>query len=191
MKREIKPMLEKFFKNKSKGEHFTELYNQNFNYVYSFVFTRTIYDAQITEEIVQETFTAAWLAYDRFRSGSTYRTWLCAIAKNKLCEHYRKKISDEKNLLNYVENFTELSSDFELEGVLLSSETRMQVKEALGRINPVYRYSLIMKYIDGYSIKQIAKHFERTVKAADGILQRAKNSFIKEYLKIERGESHE
>lgn len=184
-------MLERLITNKSKEETFSELYNQNFDYVYSFVFTRTVCDAQITEEIVQETFTAAWLAQDRFRYGSTYRTWLCAIAKNKLYEHYRKKLTADKHPIFDVDNFMEQSSDFELEKVVLSSETRLQVQEALSRINPVYRYSLIMKYIDGYSIKQIAKHLGRTTKAVDGVLQKAKNNFIKEYMKMERGNSHE
>ncbi len=176
-------MLERFFSNKSKDEYFTKLYNQNFDYVYSFIFTRTVYDAQITEEIVQETFTAAWLAQDRFRYGSTYRTWLCAIAKNKLCEHYRKQISSEKNTILGEEIYMEKASDFDLESVILSSETKMLVQEALGRINPVYRYSLIMKYIDGYSIRQIAKQLGRTPKAVDGVLQKAKSSFIREYLR--------
>ena len=183
-------MLEGLFTNKSKEKTFTELYNQNFDYVYSFVFTRTVFDAQITEEIVQETFTAAWQAQDRFRYGSSYRTWLCAIAKNKICEHYRKKITEDKHPILYMENFTDISSDFELEQVVLCSETRVQVQDALSRINPVYRYSLIMKYIDGDSIKQIAKYLGRTTKAVDGVLQKAKISFIKEYLKIERGNKH-
>ena len=184
-------MLEKFFKNKSKEETFTELYNQNFEYVYSFVSIRTVCDAQITEEIVQETFTAAWLAQDQFRNGSTYRTWLCAIAKNKLYEHYRKKITADKHLIFDTDNIIEQSSDFELEQLVISSETRVQVQEALNIINPVYRYSLILKYIDGYSIKQIAKHLGRTTKAIDGVLQKAKTSFIKEYLRIERGSLYE
>ncbi len=185
-------MFERFFNNKSKNEIFSELYNENFDYVYSFVFIRTAYDAQITEEIVQESFAAAWLAHERFQNRSMYRTWLCAIAKNKLCEHYRKSASDERHQIPGIDNLVEQSPDFELESVVLRNETRMQVAKALNQINPLYRYSLIMKYIDGYSIKQIAKHLGRTTKAVDGVLQKAKKSFIREYLKIEGREiSHE
>ena len=171
---------------------FTELYNQNFEYVYSFVFTRPVCDAQLTEEIVQQTFTAAWLALDRFGFRSSHRTWLCAIAKNKLYEYYRKRTMLEKKQVFDTENLPELSSDFNLENIVLGIETKAQVQQALGRINPIYRYSLVMKYIDGYSIKQIGKLLGRTTKAADGVLQKAKSSFIKEYSAItERGTSHE
>lgn len=178
-------MFERLFSNRSKNADFTELYNENFDYVYSFVYIRTAYDARITEEVVQEAFTAAWLAQDRFQNRSSFRTWLCAIAKNKLYEHYRKNSLDEKNQSADADNIPEQPSDFELEGIVLRNETRGQVLEALNRINPIYRYSLIMKYIDGYSIAQIAKHLGRTSKAIDGVLQKAKKSFIREYSRIE------
>jgi RNA polymerase sigma-70 factor (ECF subfamily) len=123
---------------------------------------------------------------------SSHRTWLCGIAKNKLYEYYRKQILLEKNQVSDTENLSELSSDFNLENTVLSIETKAQVQQALETINPVYRYSLVMKYIDGYSIKQIGKLLGRTTKAADGVLQKAKSSFIKEYSRIaERGISHE
>lgn len=185
-------MFERLFNNKDKREEFSELYNENFDYVYSFVFIRTACDAQITEEIVQEAFTAAWQAQDRFRNKSTFRTWLCGIAKNKLYEYYRRNAANGENQIHSIESIEEQPSGFEIESIVLKNEMKTQVLKALNQINPIYRYTLIMKYIDGYSIKEIAKHLGRTTKAVDGVLQKSKNSFIKEYIKIEeRGNSHE
>ncbi len=175
----------------SKEEQFTRMYNENFDYVFSFIFTRTSCDAQITEEIVQETFTSAWLAHDKFQHKSRYRTWLCAIAKNKLFEHYRKKISQEKKQLSEIDNLEEYADDFQIDSTVLNFETKTQVQEALKRLNSIYRYSLIMKYIDGYSVREIARQLNRTEKAIDGVLQKAKNNFIKEYLKLEKRDLHE
>lgn len=177
-------------KNKSINEDFHELYNENFDYIYSFVLVRTACDAQITEDIVQETFTAAWQAQDRFQNKCAYRTWVCAIAKNKLKEHYRKTASTEKNEIDD-EGLDEESSGFNLESAVLLREKKAQVAAALNRINPVYKYSLIMKYIDGYSVKEISGQLGRTAKAVDGLLQKAKKSFMREYSKMEGRTSHE
>lgn len=184
-------MLESLFQRKSKERNFDELYHEVFDYVYSFVFVRTAYDARTTEDILQETFAAAWMSQEMFQNKSAYGTWICAIARNKLKEHYRKSAFAENNEIPE-ECLAEQISGFNLEETVLAGEERAQVSAALNRINPVYRYSLIMKYIDGYSVKEIAKQLGRTAKAVDGLLQKAKKCFAREYLQLEeRGAFYE
>jgi len=45
----------------------------------------------IAQDLVQETFLAAVRTKDRFRGGSTVRSWLCGILKHKICDYYRKR----------------------------------------------------------------------------------------------------
>ena len=45
----------------------------------------------IAQDLVQETFLAAVRTIDRFRGGSTVRSWLCGILKHKICDYYRKR----------------------------------------------------------------------------------------------------
>ena len=40
---------------------------------------------------MQETLLAAVRTQEKFRGGSTVRSWLCGILKNKICDHFRKK----------------------------------------------------------------------------------------------------
>ena len=169
----------------NKKEYFTDIYNQSFNYVYSYIFVRTAGNSQLTEDIVQETFAAAWSSLDSFNKKSTYHTWLCSIAKNKLCENYRRAIYKEKFELSDNDSFNEHASSFDLEKIVIDHETRLYVLEVLKGLNPLYRNALIMKYIDGLSVKEIAKVLGRTAKAVDGVLQRAKVAFEKSYLKME------
>src|SRR4030042_1247008 len=42
------------------------------------------------EDLVQETLLAAWRAKDSFAGQATERTWLIAILKNKLIDHFRR-----------------------------------------------------------------------------------------------------
>ncbi|WKY43213.1 RNA polymerase sigma factor [Eubacteriaceae bacterium ES2] len=165
--------------------YFTELYNQDFNYVYSFILARTAGNSQLTEDIVQDTFASAWISLHRFDQKSSSRTWFCSIAKNKLREYYRRTIYREKFELPGDDGLAEYADSFNLEKVAFDNETRRCVIEVLSEINPLYRYALIMKYMDGLSVKEIAKVLGRSTKAVDGVLQRAKISFEKAYLKME------
>lgn len=48
-------------------------------------------DEELAKDLVQETFLAAFRKADEFRGDSTERTWLFAIIKNKILDHYRNK----------------------------------------------------------------------------------------------------
>ncbi len=170
---------------------FTELYNLSFNYVYAFILARTANNGQLAEEVVQETFAAAWSSFDRFRRESSWRTWLCSIAKNKLNESYRKAIRRERFEAFGTEQAEESPGGIDLEQIVLNNETRDFVTRALAEMNALYRYALIMKYMDGMSVKEIASVVGRSPKATDGILQRARACFTKNYTALENGGIHQ
>lgn len=43
----------------------------------------------VAEDLVQETFLAAWQARDSFDNRSNFRTWLIGILRRKIADHYR------------------------------------------------------------------------------------------------------
>jgi RNA polymerase sigma-70 factor (ECF subfamily) len=47
-------------------------------------------DPGVAEDLVQETFLSALKGVDRFRGGSSLRTWLVGILKHKIIDHFRK-----------------------------------------------------------------------------------------------------
>jgi RNA polymerase sigma-70 factor (ECF subfamily) len=47
-------------------------------------------DPGVAEDLVQETFLSALKGIDRFKGGSTLRTWLIGILKHKVIDHFRK-----------------------------------------------------------------------------------------------------
>lgn len=47
---------------------------------------------ELAEDLVQDTFVAAWKSRERFEGRSSERTWLTGILKNKIREHLRKKL---------------------------------------------------------------------------------------------------
>lgn len=168
-------------KNRIDGD-FKEIYELNFDYVYSFVFSRVSANREITEDIVQETFYSAMKSLHRYKGNSSYKTWLCGIAKNLIFNFYRKTM--DKEHISYDECEEELGCFENVELEVINSEARSTILKVLNEISPVYRYVLILKYMDDYSVKEIAKCLCKTPKAIDGILQRAKINFKKEYLKL-------
>ena len=52
---------------------------------------RRVYSREIAEDLLQETFLAAYKAKDTFKGNSSERTWLISILKRKIVDHYRQK----------------------------------------------------------------------------------------------------
>ena len=59
------------------------------DYLYNFAYSRVL-SATLAEDLVQETFLAAYTARENFKGNSSERTWLTAILKNKIIDHFRK-----------------------------------------------------------------------------------------------------
>lgn len=61
--------------------------------LYSYTFHR-VNDTGLAEDIVQNTFLSAWNARDSFKGEASEKSWLFAICKNKIIDHYRKKAKE-------------------------------------------------------------------------------------------------
>ncbi|MGH2643463.1 MAG: RNA polymerase sigma factor, partial [Chitinophagaceae bacterium] len=49
---------------------------------------------EVAEDLVQETFIAAYQSWDKFNHDSSPKTWLYAILKNKLMDYFRRKFRE-------------------------------------------------------------------------------------------------
>jgi RNA polymerase sigma-70 factor (ECF subfamily) len=58
--------------------------------LYRFALVR-LRNAELAEDMVQETFIAALKGLASFRGGSSERTWLIGILKRKIIDHYRRR----------------------------------------------------------------------------------------------------
>jgi len=64
--------------------------NDHGDYLFSFALSR-ISKRDVAEDLVQETLLSAFQAKEKFRGGSSERTWLVSILKRKIIDHYRKQ----------------------------------------------------------------------------------------------------
>ena len=89
-------------------ENWVNIYGDD---LYSWAFHK-INSRQLAEDLVQETFLAAYKSYDSFKGQSNAKTWLFKILNNKIIDYYRKSArqhldnaDDQKNLESIADMF--------------------------------------------------------------------------------------
>jgi RNA polymerase sigma-70 factor (ECF subfamily) len=74
--------------------HFARVYDEHVWHVYGFLAYR-VRDSDLAEDLTQSTFERALRAWPRFDpTRASERTWLLAIARNLLVDHYRRDRPD-------------------------------------------------------------------------------------------------
>lgn len=74
-----------------------ELVEQYTDDLYSWAFHK-VSDTEIAKDLVQDTFLTAAEKIGTFKGNSSPKTWLFAILKNKIIDHYRKKVNQSVNI---------------------------------------------------------------------------------------------
>ncbi|MCP4746990.1 MAG: sigma-70 family RNA polymerase sigma factor [Desulfobacteraceae bacterium] len=83
--------------NSPNPEQWVDLYS---DYLYRYAIAR-LPNKETAEDAVQEAFVSAIQAYGRFQGKSSIKTWLVAILKRKIVDHYRR--SGHKHETNDIE----------------------------------------------------------------------------------------
>jgi RNA polymerase sigma-70 factor (ECF subfamily) len=86
-------------------EQWVDLYG---NYMYRYALAR-VADPETAQDLVQEALVAAIQALERFQGRSSIKTWLIAILKRKIVDHYRRasnrQVTDDiETIANSVDN---------------------------------------------------------------------------------------
>ncbi|HET6793320.1 MAG TPA: RNA polymerase sigma factor [Acidimicrobiales bacterium] len=143
--------------------------------VYGFVYARVGGNQAIAEDLLQETLLEAVRSARGYRGDAALSTWLCAIARRRLARHFETERRTEaaRHGLRVVDSAAE---DPEVDRL----DRRDEVVRALGRLSPLHRQVLVMKYLDGSSVEQIAADLRRSRVQVQSLLQRARDAMRRE-----------
>jgi RNA polymerase sigma-70 factor (ECF subfamily) len=144
--------------------------------VYGFVFARVGGDEPAAQDLLQETLIESLRSAPTFRGDAALRTWVCAIARRRLARHYeaeRRQAVAESGLalLGGIGGPAGPAGD----GGRDEIEHRDEIVRALGRLAPVHRQVLVMKYLDELSVSAIADELGRSPVQIQSLLQRARD----------------
>jgi len=103
-------------------------------------------DPELAKDLVQDAFLSALKGQDNFRGEISEKNWLYAILKNKIIDHYRKKVTLSITGLNTL--IEEAQDYFDEEG---------SWKESSGPKDWAIDYSLPIEQKEFYSILELCK----------------------------------
>lgn len=168
---------------------FACFFDEYFSRLYRFVLTRLSGDEEATREVVQASLTRAIQKIDSYRGESALFTWLCVIGRNESIDWLRRNSRHRRHLV-FTEDRPEIQAAIDAfnaptsdspAGKAERSEMARLIHVALDAIPTNYGNALEWKYIEGYSVKEIAQRLQLSPEAAQSVLARAKRAFREVY----------
>lgn len=145
--------------------------------VFGFIYARVGGVQDAAEDLTQATYLEAMRSASTYRGEAAVETWLCAIARRKVAQHYEAERRRDRleRKLRLVAEEPEPVDEPEQEPV--SPE---EMIAALGRLTPLHRQVLVLKYLDGLAVEQIADELGRSRIQVQSLLQRARGGLKRE-----------
>jgi RNA polymerase sigma-70 factor (ECF subfamily) len=152
--------------------------DRHLNELYGFVFHLVGGDRAVAEDLNQETWLEAIDGIDQCdATRGSFRNWLFGIARKRVALHYRHRTwaGNQTSLSNQFEEAGELGDISILPDDVLEQVEQISVVRAAMLVLPDdRRKALIWKYVERLSVDAIAIRMERTAKAVESLLSRAR-----------------
>jgi len=127
--------------------------------IYSYFWYRTGMRRELAEDLTQEVFLKAWDKYSSFDTDRSFQAWIYSIAHNHLVDHYRLK-----------------RYEYDLEAIAdktAEEDFSWELWQILNRLPELDREILSLKYLQGFSYKEIAEMLVKTEEAVRVAAHRA------------------
>jgi len=161
---------------------FKVLYLRYSDLLFAFIVHNLNNNQDIAPDIWQETWCVAVEKLDNFQFRSSFFTWLCAIAKNKIFDYYRQT-KQQDSFESIGKPHFDIDSD-EIDNEMIDAEIRSDVVMVLANLTEEYNFLLKAKYIENKSIDEISINIGKSYKATESMLTRARESFRNKFRQI-------
>jgi RNA polymerase sigma-70 factor (ECF subfamily) len=158
---------------------FEKMYKQFFSPLTRFVFKKIGSDPENADIIVSETFEAAWKGYKSFKHKSSFFTWLCRIALNKIADYYKDQVNRRSHfVVPTLKQLSQIESkDIAIEQKMALNELRNKVNDILNLLPEDKRRLLWYRYWKDLSYKEMSVILKISPRAVEGKIYRAKAQF--------------
>jgi RNA polymerase sigma-70 factor, ECF subfamily len=135
------------------GDELRELYRRYAPELFGFA-TSALGDRELAEEVVQDVFAQLWRhAQDYDQRRASVRTWLYAIARNRIIDAHRRAAARPKR----ADDEDSLDTAAEMDAALDHAVLRWQVTTALARLSPAHREVIRLAHYGGLTMREIAE----------------------------------
>ena len=143
------------------------------------VAARIVKNTAEAEDVMQESFIAAFDKIESFKGTATFGAWLKRIVVNNSISQYKKSarfisVDDYEGVIT-VDKAEEISSDGISEADYKSVEAS-QLMRGLDLLNDKYRQVISLHYLEGYDYEEIGEIMNVSYGNARTLVSRAKDS---------------
>jgi RNA polymerase sigma-70 factor (ECF subfamily) len=166
------------------AEAFDAFFKEYFPRLFRFALGRVDNDPALAEEVVQRTMCIVVRKMGTYRGEALLFTWLCQICRNEMSAVFRQRgeelreylpIEDHPAVQAALESIG--ADDFRPETAQAQKEIGEFVRATLQQLPGRYARALVMKYVNGNSVNEIALELGLSEKAAESLLTRARKAF--------------
>jgi RNA polymerase sigma-70 factor (ECF subfamily) len=138
-------------------EAYGELYERYLDTIYQYIYYRVGHHHE-AEDLTEQVFLKAWEGIGRFREEVPFKAWIYRIAHNTVIDHYRR----QKDVLELEDQSAIPHKNPGIEEKILSAERTAQLAKAIGRLSPLHQHVLILRFINGFTMKETAQILDRS-----------------------------
>ena len=154
----------------SRRDGLTVLFDAHFDDVYRFCLARSG-DRGVADDAASEAFLAAARLFAKGEGDAVDRPWLFVVARRRLCDHWRAERRHNRRLerLKHVSIQEPLPDEGGVDVDL--------VLTALGSLPERQRAAVSLRYLDEFSVSEVAEALEVPYRAAESLLARGRRGF--------------
>jgi RNA polymerase sigma-70 factor, ECF subfamily len=158
-----------------------ELHERHLEDVFRYVLRR-VASQEEAEDITAEVFTAAFVALPRFRGQCPLYLWLLSIARRKVIDAHRRRAARRETLASELDEDSAgaqalhdaLAAAEGPEAAVMRAEARRVLGQLVAQLGADQREALLLHYMEGLSVAEIAVVMARSHASVKSLLQRAR-----------------
>jgi RNA polymerase sigma-70 factor (ECF subfamily) len=147
-----------------------QLYDRHHAHMFRYVWSR-VHDRCLAEDLTGEIFTRMVVSLPGYRpTGVPFRSWLYRIAHNLVVDHYRK---EGDHVLVPLSQARDLSREGSNPAAIAEHHLTVErVHRALDRLDPAQREVVVLRFLAGLSLREVALTLDKTVAAVKSLQHR-------------------
>lgn len=152
------------------------------NRIYNFILKMT-FSKEDSEDLTQEVFIRAYNNLYQYNSKWCFSTWLFKIAVNVFKTDYTKKKNRASEKFQGILNGHRPSDNMDPAIAFENIETRTEILKMLDSLKVDQRAALVLKYVQGFSYKEIGEVMKMSPENAKVRVMRAKKLLVNNFSK--------
>ncbi|MBN2015331.1 RNA polymerase sigma factor [Candidatus Dojkabacteria bacterium] len=133
------------------GKDLLEAFKKLNTSIFRYIYLRINCQKELAQDLTQEVFEKAWKNREAFdKTKSSLKNWLFIIARNIVIDQYRKA---KLHAIPYNEEIHDLAIEQDIDNTLMYE----QIIQNLNKLSKEEKELIILRFIEGFSIREISE----------------------------------